>query len=121
MNKKQEKFALEFVKDFNRTQAAIRAGYSKKTAYSQGSRLLKDAEIRARVSELIEEIVGETKESKARIAQAMWELLEDTNAGSSARVGAAKVLNDMLGFNSPIKQNVNITNERVKVVFTNDC
>ena len=31
---KQRAFALEYMKDFNATQAAIRAGYSKKTARS---------------------------------------------------------------------------------------
>lgn len=45
---KQELFAIEYAKDFNATQAAIRAGYSKRTAYSQGGRLLK------KVSALVE-------------------------------------------------------------------
>ena len=38
---KRTKFAAEYVVDQNATQAAIRAGYSEHTAYSQGSRLLK--------------------------------------------------------------------------------
>lgn len=42
----QKLFALEYIKDFNATQAAIRAGYSKKTAYSQGQRLLKNVVIK---------------------------------------------------------------------------
>lgn len=42
---KQEKFCYEYVIDLNATQAALRAGYSEKTAYSSGSRLLKDVEI----------------------------------------------------------------------------
>lgn len=42
---KQQKFIEEYVVDLNATQAAIRAGYSEKTAYSMGSRLLKDVEI----------------------------------------------------------------------------
>lgn len=48
MNKltaKQEKFCYEYVIDLNATQAALRAGYSEKTAYSSGSRLLKNVEI----------------------------------------------------------------------------
>ena len=43
---KKEKFALEYLKDLNATQAAIRAGYSKKTAHSQGPRLLEDVEVK---------------------------------------------------------------------------
>ena len=45
MTHKQEIFILEYQKDFNATQAAIRAGYSAKTAYSIGQRLLKNVEI----------------------------------------------------------------------------
>jgi len=42
---KQLRFCQEYIIDFNATQAVIRAGYSKKTAYSQGQRLLKNVEI----------------------------------------------------------------------------
>lgn len=46
LNERKEKFALEWVVENNATQAAIRAGYSKRTAYSIGQRLLKDVEVR---------------------------------------------------------------------------
>ena len=45
MNKKQTVFVNEYLQCWNATEAAKRAGYSKRTAYSQGARLLKDAEI----------------------------------------------------------------------------
>ena len=45
LNGRQQKFAEEYLKDFNATKAAQRAGYSNNTAYSQGHRLLKDDEI----------------------------------------------------------------------------
>lgn len=51
-NERHEMFANEFVKDLNASQAAIRCGYSEKTARSQGSRLLTDANILERISEL---------------------------------------------------------------------
>jgi len=40
---KQPRFVAEYLKDLNATQAAIRAGYSRKTAEVQGSRLLRNA------------------------------------------------------------------------------
>ena len=49
MTPKQRKFVQEYLKDLNATQAAIRAGYSKKTAYSIGQRLLKNVEVKAAV------------------------------------------------------------------------
>lgn len=52
MTPKQERFAQEYLVDLNATQAAIRAGYSAKTARQQGERLLSNADIQARVEGL---------------------------------------------------------------------
>jgi len=46
---KRERFAEEYLVDLNATQAAIRAGYSKKTASSQGERLLRNVEVQRAV------------------------------------------------------------------------
>lgn len=51
-NKKHEKFCNEYIKDINATRAAIRAGYSEKTAGAQASKLLKIVNIKTRVAEL---------------------------------------------------------------------
>lgn len=48
---KQSAFVREYLVDLNATQAAIRAEYSPRTAYSQGQRLLKNVEIQAAISE----------------------------------------------------------------------
>lgn len=53
LSQKQERFITEYPKDMNATQAAIRAGYSPKTAYSQGQRLLKNVEIKKAIGDLI--------------------------------------------------------------------
>jgi phage terminase small subunit len=42
---KQERFVQEYLVDVNATQAAIRAGYSKKTATEQASRLLTNVKV----------------------------------------------------------------------------
>lgn len=63
LNHKQRRFVAEYLKDSNATQAAIRAGYSKKTAYSVGGRLLKHAEVQRALNghlEKIEEKAGFT-------------------------------------------------------------
>ncbi len=69
MSPKQQRFAEEYVVDHNATQAAIRAGYSPKTAYSQGQRLLKNVEVaeavrakEARLSRKIEVTVASLTE-----------------------------------------------------------
>lgn len=98
LNARQQRFVAEYTIDFNATQAAIRAGYSPKTAYSIGSELLKKPEIadflRAQAESLgitVERVLRE----RARIAfydvrrlfhqdgrvRAMNELDGDTAAG----------------------------------------
>ncbi len=57
---KQRLFVHEYLVDLNATQAAKRAGYSKKTAYSLGQRLLKKAEVRAAIN-----AARERRENKA--------------------------------------------------------
>ncbi|HHH0281309.1 TPA: terminase small subunit [Yersinia enterocolitica] len=52
---KQGLFCREYLKDLNATQAAIRAGYSEKTAQVQSSRLLSNVMVQQRVSELAAE------------------------------------------------------------------
>lgn len=52
MTPKQEKFCVEYLIDLNATQAALRAGYSKRTAYSIGNEILKKPEIKSRINEL---------------------------------------------------------------------
>lgn len=52
---KQAKFCLEYVKDFNATQAAIRAGYGK-NPNSYASKLLQTAAVSARVRELANKV-----------------------------------------------------------------
>lgn len=51
LTEKQERFVEEYLIDLNATQAAIRAGYSKKTARFQASALLANPNVYARVRE----------------------------------------------------------------------
>ncbi len=66
LNDRQERFCREYLQDYNATQAALRAGYSKKTAYSIGSENLRKPEVLARVRELQEE-----KRKNLAISEAM--------------------------------------------------
>ena len=59
MNAKQRKFCDEYLIDLNATQAAIRAGYSEKTARQVGQRLLTYVDISAYINEQLERIHNE--------------------------------------------------------------
>ena len=52
INPRRVLFAYEYLKDLNATQAAIRAGYSKKTANEQGARLLANVSVKQLVKKL---------------------------------------------------------------------
>ena len=52
LNVRQDMFCREYAKCGNATEAAKKAGYAEKTAYSQGQRLLKNVEVKNRLQEL---------------------------------------------------------------------
>ncbi len=52
LNERQERFCREYIIDYNATQAAIRSGYSKRSAKSVGSENLTKPDILTRVREL---------------------------------------------------------------------
>ncbi len=66
---RQRAFILEYAKDFNGTQAAIRAGYSRKTAYSIASENLRKPEIKSEIeSEFLKRTIG-LDETLARLSE----------------------------------------------------
>ena len=75
MTPKQKRFCDEYLIDCNATQAAIRAGYSEKTAYSIGQRLLKDVEISAYISEQAESINSKTIANAIEVMQYLTSVL----------------------------------------------
>lgn len=68
LNIKQEKFCIEFCKDFNATAAARRSGYSEKTAYNIGWENVRKPEIKARIAELLKELSMKPEEIKKRLS-----------------------------------------------------
>lgn len=59
---KKKRFCVEYLKDWNATQAAIRAGYSEHTARQQGSVLLTKLDIKEEIGRVRDEILGTEKE-----------------------------------------------------------
>lgn len=51
-SQRRESFCREYLLDLNATHAAARAGYSKRTADVQGSRLLGNVKVASRIAEL---------------------------------------------------------------------
>lgn len=71
---KQELFAREYLKDLNATQAAIRAGYSEKTAKEQAARLLTNVNVQTFVAELKATRVEQTGIDAAYVLRRLVEI-----------------------------------------------
>ena len=65
LTERKRRFVKEYLIDLNATQAAIRAGYSEKTAYSQGQRLLKDVEING--------LIQKEQQKRAESMECCWQ------------------------------------------------
>ena len=59
LSARKELFCLEYIRDGNAAQAAVRAGYSPKQANSTGARLYANVRIRARIDELMADLQQE--------------------------------------------------------------
>jgi phage terminase small subunit len=64
---KEEKFCYEYCLDLNATQAAIRAGYSRKTAKAAASRLLTKVNLQKKIGELQGNLAETAKISALRL------------------------------------------------------
>lgn len=108
---KQQKFINEYMLDLNATQAAIRAGYSEKTAYSIGNENLNKPEIKNEIDRLKKETALSTQITKEQLINDLVTIKE--MCLSDARVThnsikAIEVINKMLGFNEPDKKDIKI-------------
>ena len=74
---KMERFCEEYINDYNAMRAALRAGYSSKTARSYGYQLLKSKKVIARICELQEEYIkNRLFDDKNRVIKELWEMYE---------------------------------------------
>lgn len=86
LNLKHQRFVAEYLVDKNATQAALRAGYSAKTAYSQGQRLLKNVEVAEVISSKAEKQVEKLEITAERVLRELA-LIGFANMEDYMRVG----------------------------------
>ena len=96
---RRERFAREYLLDLNATQAGIRAGYSAKTANEQGSRLLANVSVKARIAELQE---AAAKRNELKVDDVVGMLLDSYKEAKAANqhgpaVRAAELLGKKFG------------------------
>jgi len=95
LTSKQQQFVHEYLIDRNATQAAIRAGYSAKTAYSIGDENLRKPEI-AQAMEAATAKQAERLELTADdVKREAWAIARDLGHPPAARVSALALLSKL--------------------------
>jgi phage terminase small subunit len=101
LTSKQECFVAEYLVDLNATQAAIRAGYSEKTANEQSSRLLANVKVAAEVAKAQAERSARTNVSQdyvlESIVSAMERCKQDDTFNAAGVFKGAELLGKHLG------------------------
>lgn len=101
-------FITEYLKNGNNaTQAAISAGYSEKTAYSQGSRLLKSVEVQQYLNKTEQNLNRDLRtmfvEDAVEAYGVLKEIMNDPGVPPKDRLVAARDLLDRAGY-KPVDQ-----------------
>lgn len=123
---KQQRFVEEYLIDLNATQAAIRAGYSEKTAKEIGSENLTKPNIAKAIQEAQENLSNKTQLTVDMVVNGLLREAQDYSEDStqSARVSAWAHLGKHLGmFKDKIEHtgpNGGAIDLSLKVVFEND-
>ena len=132
LTKKQRRFADEYLIDCNGTKAAIRAGYSRKTANEQAAKLMANRKIKAYISEKLEELSSERLADAQEVLEYLTAVMRgqhteqtlqligddvqkiaDIDVSAKERLKAAELIGKRYGM---FKDNVNLGESRVIIV-----
>lgn len=134
LNDKQKKFCNEYILDFNGTQAAIRAGYSAKTANEQAAQLLAKLSIQTYLTELKQKTAEESGITKKQLVDELAKIaffdirkiynddnslinIKDFDDDSAASIAGIEI-DEIYEFN-PIKKQKELTGYTRKVKIQN--
>ncbi|KGE62809.1 terminase small subunit [Fusobacterium periodonticum] len=130
MTHRQELFIQEYIKTGNATEAAKKAGYSEKTAYSIGQRLLKNVEVKDAIDKLSKNIAINNIMTAKERQEFLTSLILNNDVKVSDKLKAVDLLNKMTGeyiqkveVNGNVKTDdpfKNLTTEELKrIIFDN--
>ena len=102
MTAKQQRFCDEYLIDLNATQAAIRAGYSVKTAMEQGYQLLRKTSVQNYIEERKADRVKRTEITQDNVLKELA-IIAFSNAADYASVIEKQAMIDIDGVPIPLK------------------
>ena len=92
MNDRQQRFVDAYLIDPNATQAAITAGYSEKTARSQGQRLLTNADVAAALDKAKQKRAERTQITADAVLERLWLEAHGQDVPDHSQSGRVKAL-----------------------------
>lgn len=119
LTEQRKRFVLEYIKlrCKNQREAAIRAGYSPKSAATQACEILKDSEVQAFLQEQKTAILREIQEDLALSASdavsVVYQVMMDTEAKDADRLKAAFDILDRAGFRPEDRDHVDQSTEEL--------
>lgn len=135
MTDKQKRFCEEYIIDCNGTQAAIRAGYSKKAARQIADKLMSKADIRGYIDERLEQLRsektaearevleyltsvmrGEHTEQVLKLSEEGGQVITDINVSEKDRLKAAELIGKRYGL---FKESIDVSGS-LPVVICDD-
>ncbi|WP_227936020.1 terminase small subunit [Alkalihalobacillus deserti] len=119
---KQQAFVHEYIKDYNATQAAIRAGYSRRRASEIGYQLLQKNTVSDAVQALQDDIKSTLRMqflNDARLARnVLYEVMTNPESSDRDKITAAKDFLDRAGFKPSEKKELSGPNSNpIEIVF----
>lgn len=93
--KKQELFVKYYLMTFNATEAAIKAGYSEKTATAQGARLLTNVKVEKLINDEMARLRERMAEEANRIYAALWRQIDEMTERINAHYAAEKAIKSL--------------------------
>lgn len=114
---KQEAFC-QAIADGNNQSDAYRSAYNAgsmkaETIQSKASILMANGMLRARVTELREALASKSLWTREQSVAVLVDVISDGESRGGDKISAVKVLNEMQGFNAPIKQEIDVKFPRV--------
>ena len=107
MTHRQELFVQEYLTSLNATQSAIKAGYSPKTAYSQGQRLLKNVEVLQAINKVMNERKSALIATREQRQEFWTAVMNDCDTAMKDRLKASELLGKSEGdFTDKIQANI---------------
>lgn len=112
---KQLKFCQEYLIDLNATQAAIRAGYSPKTASEQGTRLLGNVKVQTYIQEKQKNKAAELDITQTMVLQELVKIAFGDVKNYFDENGRLININELQGNISASIKSVTVQQEKIKM------